>query len=541
MLGRSADTNAAPELTSLLRSTNLALRLAAAEALAHCGNQTAVPSLIAALAQDTDDFLEHALCFALHHLGNQPSLLSALGHPSPKVQRAALLLLDQPPFQAAPTDAVVARLNAGDARLREAARWVLLRHPNWGDAGATFLRQLIALANPTAADRDVLGKFLPLFQTNAMVVAAIARSLNSTNGGTEPQRARLLEALAGLDMREAPASLAAAIVQALQTGSPALRSPAVRAAAALRIANADLPLADLASDVRQPASLRLEALRELTRRRAALDAPQMDYLLTQLSPTNPAPLRLAAAETVSSAKLVPTQLIAFLKAARGDAVISPASILALVERQGLHPDCAVAMLDYLAASLDAGWTIGADQLAKIQTAVPAAEQPRAEKLLARLAENIARQRQQLAEFEPLLQGGDYVRGAKVFHEKAQCIVCHRVWGNGGQAGPDLTGIGSIRAGRDLLESLVLPSSTIAQGYETLTVTTKDDDEYTGVRAGKSENPLVLRVASGAEMTLHQNQIARIDRSKLSLMPEGLLNTLTRDEVRDLLGYLQQLK
>src|SRR5262249_17390017 len=113
--------------------------------------------------------------------------------------------------------------------------------------------------------------------------------------------------------------------------------------------------------------------------------------------------------------------------------------------------------------------------------------------------------------------------------------------NGGRVGPDLTSIGSIRSGRDILESLVLPSSTIAQGYETLNVTMKDGESLTGVRVGKSEDPLVLRLASGAEMTLHPSQIERVDLSKLSVMPEGLLNTLTRDEVRDLLGYLQQLK
>jgi hypothetical protein len=70
---------------------------------------------------------------------------------------------------------------------------------------------------------------------------------------------------------------------------------------------------------------------------------------------------------------------------------------------------------------------------------------------------------------------------------------------------------------------------------------KDGESYTGVRVGERDEPLVLRVASEAEMTLHAHQIERVDRAKLSLMPEGLLNTLTRDEVRDLLGYLQQLK
>ena len=47
-------------------------------------------------------------------------------------------------------------------------------------------------------------------------------------------------------------------------------------------------------------------------------------------------------------------MVAFLKAVRGDAVISPVAILTAIERDGLHPDVAVALLDYLAAGLDAG-------------------------------------------------------------------------------------------------------------------------------------------------------------------------------------------
>jgi putative membrane-bound dehydrogenase-like protein len=542
MLGRRGETNAAPELTILLRAPNLALRLAAAEALASCGTRTSVPTVLEAMAGDTDDFLEHALTFTLHRLADRETLVSALDDPNPKVQRAALLLLEQPPFQAVPAYAVVTRLNASDARLRDAARWVLLRHPECGEAGAAFLRQLIAQSNPTEADYKALRQFLPLFQTNAAVVSAITRSLSpGSQRVSEAQRVRLLEALAALDWRGANASLEEAILRLLRDGSTAIRSAAVRAAGALRVPGAEAPLADVAQDIRQPANLRLEALQELVRRRPALDAAAMDFLVSQLSPTNKSNSRLAAAETLTNAKLSPAQMAVFLTAVRGDAVISPASILAALERHGLDAGYAVALLDYISGSLDAGWTVSADQLVKVQAAVPESQRARAETLLARLAGNVARQRQQLAEFEPLLKGGDYVRGQKVFFEKTQCTTCHQVWGNGGRAGPDLTSIGSIRAGRDILESLVLPSSTIAQGYETLVVTMKDGESYTGVRAGKSDDPLVLRVASGAEMTLHAQQIERVDRSKLSLMPEGLLNTLTRDEVRDLLGYLQQLK
>src|SRR5262249_52109855 len=108
-LGRLSDTNAAPALTRLLRSPNPALRLAAAEAIAHCGNSASVPDIVGAFAAETDMFLEHALTLALYRLASVSTLLSALDNPNPKLQRAALLLLDQPPFLAAPASAVIAR------------------------------------------------------------------------------------------------------------------------------------------------------------------------------------------------------------------------------------------------------------------------------------------------------------------------------------------------------------------------------------------------------------------------------------------------
>ncbi|HTL18856.1 MAG TPA: c-type cytochrome, partial [Patescibacteria group bacterium] len=146
-----------------------------------------------------------------------------------------------------------------------------------------------------------------------------------------------------------------------------------------------------------------------------------------------------------------------------------------------------------------------------------------------------------AEYEPLLGGGDGQRGQVLFYNKATCSTCHSIWGIGGKIGPDLTKIGSIRAGRDILESIVLPSATIAQGYEVLNVRFKDGESATGIRVGKSDDPLVLRDAAGNEAHYRQEIIQGIDRSKVSLMPEGLLQQLTLEEIRDLLAFLQGLK
>jgi putative heme-binding domain-containing protein len=148
----------------------------------------------------------------------------------------------------------------------------------------------------------------------------------------------------------------------------------------------------------------------------------------------------------------------------------------------------------------------------------------------------------LAEYESLLSGGRPEQGRKVFSgSKVACATCHRIGGAGGQIGPDLTRIGAVRAGRDLLESIVFPSSTIAQGYETFLVTTKDGQAVTGVRARQTGDMLVLRDSSGAELRLRRDQVEEMSRSATSLMPEGLDKAMTRDEFRDLLAFLQSLK
>jgi len=542
MLGRLADTNAAPALTGLLRSSDPALRLAAAEAIPHCGGPASLPAVREALAGETDAFLEHALTFALYRLASAATLISALDDSSPKVQRAALLLLDQPPFQAAPAAAVISRLNAADLSLRNTARWILRRHHEWDEAGVAFLHQLLALANPSEADRQTLTELLPLFGTNAIVASAIADVLSPANPlVNDDQRARLLEVLSTLELRPPPESLGNAILLLLQTPAPGIALPVIRAAAALRIPAVEEALAAIARDPAQSPTLRLEAARELVRRRPLLDPAQMEFLLAQISATNIPTARLAAAEVLTSARLNSAQTVTLLKIVRADPVIAPNSILDCFDRGGLAPDCSVALLDYIAASLDAGWTFPAERLAKLQAAVPENQRAAVDALLARLSQATAHQRQQLTDCAPLLTGGDYTRGEKIFFEKGQCITCHRIWENGGRVGPDLSRVGAIRSGRDILESVLIPSATIAQGYATLVVTTTDGDSYTGVRVGTTGDPLRLRLASGTEIVLHPSQIERVDRSKVSLMPEGLLNNLDRDEIRDLLAFLQHLK
>ena len=79
--------------------------------------------------------------------------------------------------------------------------------------------------------------------------------------------------------------------------------------------------------------------------------------------------------------------------------------------------------------------------------------------------------ERLRKLEPLLTaGGDVGHGRRIFYgEKVACSSCHTIGAEGGHVGPDLTGIGATRSGRDLLEAIVFPNASFVPGHEVYTV------------------------------------------------------------------------
>lgn len=172
----------------------------------------------------------------------------------------------------------------------------------------------------------------------------------------------------------------------------------------------------------------------------------------------------------------------------------------------------------------------------------AAEILRANKLIPAAGEPEPNALERLAEYEALLQAGDPQRGRAIFFSPVTaCGTCHAIGSDGGRIGPDLTKLGAIRSGRDILESILFPSSTFAQGYQPFNVTTKDGRELQGAIAREVASGLILRDVSGAETALRREQIAEMKPGNISLMPAGLERNMTRREFADLLAFLQSLK
>lgn len=116
-----------------------------------------------------------------------------------------------------------------------------------------------------------------------------------------------------------------------------------------------------------------------------------------------------------------------------------------------------------------------------------------------------------------------------------CASCHTLYGEGTSLGPDLTG-----AGRDnidhLLENIVDPSAVVTADFQLTTVKLKDGRVLSGFVAAQTAQTITLR-GMGQSHSLERAEIASTERSSQSLMPEGLLETLSPEQRRDLLAYL----
>jgi len=540
-LGRRGDRSSAPKLVSLLRHAAPHVQLAAAEALAGCGDVVAVPAVIARLSEESDRFIEHALVYALYRLANAGQLTAALDHASLRVQRAALVLLDQPPHRTLSAEAVLKRAFATDEPLRRAAQASLLRHPDWVGQALPVVTQLLSASSLSAGEVESLRAFVVAFHQHPAVAELVAKSVGDEIHTTESLRVVLLEAMSRTARDKLPASWRDAFVAALGSKSVPVRTQALRGVNALRLDGMDDALRAVARDDTAGDSLRVQALRALAGRQAHPEPGAFAVLLRELAPGLESSRRLAAVEVLGAAPLNNEQLARFIKAVAGDAMVPPTSVIGAIPRGGLSPETAGTLLDYLGASVKAGWQLPEPQMAAVAAAMPLERGREMKALRAESERAMQTQREQLMALEPLLRGGEVERGRIVFERKAGCVNCHQVAGQGGVLGPDLTKIGAIRAGRDLIESIVMPSATFAQGYETYSATLRDGETVTGIRVRQPDDTIVLRDASGAETRLPAAESASIERQKLSLMPEGLLGALSESEIRDLFAYLQSLK
>jgi len=134
--------------------------------------------------------------------------------------------------------------------------------------------------------------------------------------------------------------------------------------------------------------------------------------------------------------------------------------------------------------------------------------------------------------------GDAKKGQQVF--TLVCAACHRYKGKGGNIGPNLDAYQLNNPGF-LIPAVVDPSLGIREEYAGFNVTTRDDQLLTGFIAQNAPQFIVLRDLAQNSITLPRNEIKNLQAMPVSLMPEGLLDALTPQQVQDLFAFLMQSK
>jgi putative membrane-bound dehydrogenase-like protein len=132
-----------------------------------------------------------------------------------------------------------------------------------------------------------------------------------------------------------------------------------------------------------------------------------------------------------------------------------------------------------------------------------------------------------------LKNADLKNGRLVFSKT--CQSCHRLYGEGATIGPDLTG--SNRSDLDyLLSNIIDPSAEVARDYRMSVVNTQSGRVVTGIVLERSPARLIVQTAT-EKVIVSAEDVESVKDSALSLMPDGQLDTLSREQVRDLIGYL----
>ena len=138
------------------------------------------------------------------------------------------------------------------------------------------------------------------------------------------------------------------------------------------------------------------------------------------------------------------------------------------------------------------------------------------------------------------KAGRYFTNGKAAFNALGCIKCHRFNGAGGGSGPDISGVGNRFQPADLLEAIVMPSKVISDQYQATEIITKKKQVFVGTVSEENDDVVVVRPSplSTATETVKKDQIAERRPSKVSIMPQGLIDVLHEDEVLDLLAYIR---
>jgi putative heme-binding domain-containing protein len=490
------------------------VRLEAVRSLATLGGTRAAELALHAVDHDRDDALDYAVWLAARELADAwlPAVLDGSFADGGRISR--IIFATSAAEASAAVPRIVAALRAGSipAADRSAALAVIAR---LGSPAEMRLAVDVATdpATPPAEAAALLGDLL------------------------EAHRRR----------RAIPAGDLAAVERLVASPDDACATRAIEATAAWQVAGAADELAAVSRAESRSAAVRTAAIAALG---AVPGDAARDALLGFCLPSgDPGPFAAAAiAALVSkSPDVAAARAVSFLAWGRDEKQLTAVYQAFLTSAHG--PAALAAAIDKASAALP----VAALKTGQAAAGAAGRQEPLLDRALAAALERAGTASPQpgrsahaltppeLDAFVDLVRTkADAKRGAAIYAREAlKCATCHRIEREGGRVGPSLTAIGASSPLDYIIESLLHPAKNVKEGYQTLVVQTDAGQVFTGIQVSRSADDLVLRDATGKEQSI---PVATIDEESAgtSLMPAGLVDTLSRDELADLVRYLSEL-
>jgi putative membrane-bound dehydrogenase-like protein len=541
------DGAAVARLTELLEAASMHNRRAAAEALGLIRAKSAVPALLKAAGEPADRVLEHSLTYALIQLNDRDGTQAGLRETNPRVLRTAMVALDQMNSGGLDSQFVAGLLESREPIIKETASWIAGRRPEWAGALAGALEKRLIRADLPAAERAELERQLGRFAQSTAVQELLTARLSDQSAPVAARRSSLQAmAWSGLNEKQVPAGWVTALVSVLDGSASHLELVADAVATARSLPIAPGTAGKLPARLVQIATgagsdeLRLNALAAIPGGVKQADEKTLTFLLGKLHGDQPVAMRTTAADVLARAKLTTPQLVRVADELRSAGPVEVDRLLAAFA-QSTDESLGLALVKALGESPGFA-SLRPDALKTNLAKYGAAVQKQVQQLILRLNVDAAKQKARLQELVPTLATGDVRRGQVVFHsEKAACFSCHAIGYRGGNVGPDLTRIGAVRSENELLESIVFPSSSLVRSFESIAVATADGKIYNGLLRGETADELRLATGVNQEARIARREIEEVRPSAVSIMPAGLDQQLTHQELADLVAFLKACK
>ncbi len=539
--GMARDHAAEGRLIEMVKKDHPVARRQAAAALGQIGDPQAVPALLSAATDPDDRFVEHSIIYSLITLGQTAPMSTALKAPQPKIRKAALIALDQMDRSPLRREQALNLLETDDKDLRSAALFVMSHHADWAGAVSKFLNARIHDPGFGGAETEPVHDALLAFAADPGTQQLIGNLLQDATLG-EAQTLFLLDTIGDIPIKEFPAAWVQGLDRLLTSKKQNIQLRAVDVVRARSLPGLDSKLEQIANDSGAPAQTRISALAAIAAHNPKLSDAQYQLLMSKLDPATDAILRQSAAQVLARSQPGKEQLLSLAHNYLPKA--DPLTLSTVLEcfRSSTDQETGDALVDVLKRSPAALGTLGEDRLKSLVAKYPESTRNKSQPLFEMLRTAQKDRVDRLRKLEPLLTaGGDTGRGRRIFFgDKVACYTCHTIGHEGGHVGPDLTGVGAIRSGHDLLEAIVFPSASFVPGHEVYNVDTANE-RLAGVIRSQSKETLVLVTGPNGEVRIPRAQIKKIERSNVSLMPEGFDETLSKSELTDLLAFLQAEK